>query len=409
MFSMNFTLNQGTLEYIAVTIAVLGMGSLYFQVLRMPIMAAMLLIVAALFLLKKPLLRKSNFILYLCLTGAFVFTSVVNYKNGFYLNDLIIWMVNMIFVMVLQTNMTFREFKKKYVIVISIEAVISLICFLWVNILGHSLPLMSISANRVNTYYLTPYYTAGWGNLGIFDRNAGIFTEPGAHQIFLNFALLFLLSDDTHFGLSKRKYVTSAVILFLTILTTQSTTGYMCLAVVMVAIVLKRTDRNKHTKLKFLMVIAMVILMIIESQTGIIENKFAGIKTGHGSGLTRYMDTYYGYYIAFSRPVFGHGMYMTNQAKYMTPYGINNISNGMASFAIRAGVIITIIFLVMMYKGLKKQFPYGKLFNICVFILYFLCVNSEGLFLNILFLTFIGNWCDKPIYKIQEKFLLQNR
>ena len=110
---MNFRLNQGTLEYIAVTIAVLGMGSLYFQVLRMPIMAAMLLVVATLFLLKKPLLRKSNFILYLCLTGAFVFTSVVNYKNGFYLNDLIIWMANMIFVIVLQTNMTFREFEKK--------------------------------------------------------------------------------------------------------------------------------------------------------------------------------------------------------------------------------------------------------------------------------------------------------
>lgn len=408
---MKFRLSQGKLEYLAVIIAVLGMGSLYFQVLRMPIMAVMLLVVIALFLLKKPLLRKSNFILYLGITVTFVFTSVVNYKNGFYLNDLIIWGINALFVITLQTNMTFFEFKKKYVIIMSIEAVISLVCFLWVNILGHSLPLMSTSANAVNTYYLTPYYTAGWGNLGIFDRNAGMFTEPGAHQIFLNFALLFLLSDDKHFGLSKRKYVASVVVLILTILTTQSTTGYMCLAVVMVAIVLKKTDEIKHTKLKVLMVIVMVILMLIESQTGIIESKFAGIKTGHGSGLTRYMDTYYGYYIAFSQPIFGHGMYMTNQAKYMNPYGINNISNGMASFAIRSGVIITMFFLIMIYKSLKKQFPYGKLFNICVFLLYFLCVNSEGLFLNILFLTFIGKWCDIPLYKTKEKsekILLQN-
>ena len=33
-----------------------------------------------------------------------------------------------------------------------------------------------------------------------------MFNEPGSHQIFLNFALLFLMSDETRMGLSKKKY-----------------------------------------------------------------------------------------------------------------------------------------------------------------------------------------------------------
>ena len=166
----------------------------------------------------------------------------------------------------------------------------------------------------------------------------------------------------------------------------------MCLLIVFVAIIMKKTEKNRNTKLKIGIIVAIAILALIESQTGIVDDKFSGISTGQGSGLTRVNDTYYGYYIAMCKPFLGHGIFMSNQREILKTYGINNISNGMASFTIKAGIVITAAFLIMIYRGMKKQLPYGTFYNLCAFILFILCVNSEGLFLNILFLLFIGKW-----------------
>lgn len=387
-----FTINREKLEYIIVFIAVLGMGSLYFQVLNMPLMAVMEVVSGTIMLRNDFIVSKRGFNEYFAITLLFLLTSFINLKNGFYINDLIIWCTNVFFILVIQSHMTFESFKQKFVRIMVLEALVSLICFFWADILGNSLPFMVVGQNAVNGYYMTPYFTVGWYNIPVFHRNAGMYNEPGAHQIFLNFALLFLLSDNEHLGLTKKKYQFSLLILIIAVLTTQSTTGYMCLFVVLTAIVMKKTEGRRNTKLKIVVILIIAVLSIIELQTGIIENKISGIATGHGSGLTRFNDTYYGYYLALSKPFLGHGVFMANQKEILKTYGINNISNGMASFAIKAGCVITVFFLVEIYKGMKKQLPHGIYFNICAFLLFILCVNSEGMFLNILFLLFIGQW-----------------
>lgn len=389
---MKVRLNREKLEYFIVFIAVLGMGSLYFQVLHMPLMAVMEVASAGILLLGDFNISKRNFAGYLAITLFFLLTSIINLKNGFYVNDLIIWCVNVFFIVVIQSHMTFESFKQKFVRIMVVEAAVSLICFLWADILGNSLPLMVAGRNAANGYYMTPYFTLGWYNIPVFHRNAGMYNEPGAHQIFLNFALLFLLSDNDHLGLTKKKYTLSLLILIIAVLTTQSTTGYMCLLVVLMAVIMKKTEGRKNTKLKIAVIVAIAVLALVESLTGVVETKLSGISTGHGSGLTRFNDTYYGYFIALSKPFLGHGVFMANQKDILNAYGIINISNGMASFAIRAGVVITVIFLIMIYNGMKKQLPYGIFFNVCAFLLFFLCINSEGLFLNILFLLFVGKW-----------------
>ena len=108
--------------------------------------------------------------------------------------------------------------------------------------------------------------------------------------------------------------------------------------------------------------------------------------------MTRFNDTYYGYFIALSKPLLGHGVFMANQKEILNAYGIINISNGMASFAIRAGIVFVAIFLIMIYNGMKKKLPYGIFFNLCAFLLFLLCINSEGVFMNLLFLSMLGEW-----------------
>ena len=368
------------------------MGSLYFQVLRMSIMALMLL--GAAFMMgyyNNFQLTKSNFNLYMRLIVALVLTSIINYKNGFRVNDFIILLANVAYIVMLQDFISFRKFTKIYTQIMLIEAAVSLICFIWGDILGKSIPLMHLEFNRLNGFYLTPFYTLGWANIPVFGRNAGIFNEPGSHQIFLNFALLFLLCDDDNFDMKASKYRLSIILLIITIFTTLSTTGFICLGVVLLTVLLKKKENKRNTKLKLAVLVLLVLLFVVESQTGVIQTKIAGRDSG-GSFYTRYNDTLGGFTIALSNPIAGIGYFSANKAEALQRYGIVNISNGLASFAMDAGVIITIAILIMMFKNIGKKMPYGVVFAIGVFVFYFLCVNSEGVFMNLLFLSMLGEW-----------------
>ena len=380
------------LEYLCVFIGVLGMGSLYFQVLRMPIMAAMLL--GAAFMVgyyNSFRLTKSNFNLYVGLIIALVLTSIVNYKNGFRVNDLVILLSNIIYVVMLQDFISFRKFTKIYTQIMLLEAAISLICFIWGDILGKSIPLMHLEFNGLNGFYLTPFYTLGWANIPAFGRNAGMFNEPGSHQIFLNFALFFLLCDDDNFDMKPPKYRAAILLLIVTIFTTLSTTGFICLGVVLLTMSLKKQENDRNTKLKLVAMVLLAVLFVVESQTGVIETKIAGRDSG-GSFYTRYNDTLGGFTGAFQKPIAGIGYFAANKTEALQQYGIVNISNGLASFAMNAGVILTVIILILMIKNIREKFPYGICFTIGAFVFYLLCVNSEGVFMNLLFLSMLGEW-----------------
>ena len=46
-----------------------------------------------------------------------------------------------------------------------------------------------------------------------------------------------------------------------------------------------------------------------------------------------------------------------------------------------------------MYLGIRTKFAKERLLYVLgVFLLYFLCINTEGVFLNILFLGLLGKW-----------------
>lgn len=123
---MKVRLNREKIEYLVVFIAVLGMGSLYFQVLHMPLMAVMEVVAAGILLLGDFNISKRNFVGYFTITLFFLLTSIVNLKNGFYVNDLIIWCVNAFFIIVMQSHMTFESFKQKFVRIMVLEAIVSL-------------------------------------------------------------------------------------------------------------------------------------------------------------------------------------------------------------------------------------------------------------------------------------------
>lgn len=390
---MKLKMNYRSLEWITVGVALLSMGSLYFQVLRMPLMAAMMLLVCLIWVVRSPKISMYNFCVFAGITFVFLVTSLINISNGFHTNDLIIWGVQVFLILVMESNMSFKRFIRLFTILMIFEAGISLICFIWGDVLEMTLPLVKLEYNSANGFYCSPFYTLGWANIPVFHRNAGMFNEPGSHQIFLNFALLFLINDDEHFRLSRWKYRVSLFILLSAILTTKSTTGYMCLGVIIVATIMKKRGSTPKGKTIFLALFLLIVLYVVELRTGVIRTKIAGRYAG-GSFMTRQNDMLAGYSIAYQNFLFGIGMFSDKASEILSGYGVKNISSGMALFAARNGLIVTGVWLVAMWKKIKYHFNYGNLFVLCCFIFYLMCVNSEGLFTNTLLLTFFGKWRD---------------
>lgn len=390
---MKIRITRSHVDAFCVLIGVLGMGSLYFQVLRMPLMAAML--VTAILLLTRahhPKLRTQNVRMTLLLTAALLLTSFVNPQNGFRINDLVIWLVNISYTLVLQSCIGYRTYMRLYTKIMLAEAVISLISFVIGDLLALPLPLLHYEVDSATGYYLTPYFTLGWTLMPHFHRNAGMFNEPGSHQIFLNFALLFLMSDGSRMGLSVKKYRRAIVLLIVTVLSTLSTTGFICLGIVLLTVAFRKQAGSIARNIKIAALIGLIVLFIIESITGVVETKIVGRDSG-GSFYTRWNDTLSGFEIGLDSPLAGQGAFSERKAEVLLEYNVQNISNGLAGFVMDTGYILTALWLWLTYLGIRSKFPKERfLYVFGVFLLYFLCINTEGVFSNLLFLGLLGKW-----------------
>ncbi len=100
------------------------------------------------------------------------FPQFFNVLNGFRINDLVIWIIQALFVCSLQANMTFREFRKFYVQLLVIEGIISLLAYTWGDILGNRLPFIHLEMRDNTGFYVAPYFTLGWINIPVFHRTA---------------------------------------------------------------------------------------------------------------------------------------------------------------------------------------------------------------------------------------------
>ncbi|MBL4852246.1 MAG: hypothetical protein JKY90_08210 [Gammaproteobacteria bacterium] len=90
------------------------------------------------------------------------------------------------------------------------------------------------------------------------DRNNSIFFEPGAYQFFLNAAIFILFFYDS--GLKKKEKMVGLSILLVTIATTQSTTGYMTTALIMLGAFLYSQTISNGVKLA---AVIMAVLMLV--------------------------------------------------------------------------------------------------------------------------------------------------
>lgn len=178
-----------------------------------------------------------------------------------------------------------EKFKERLLNIIVLIAKINLVEFLIgltpARIVFNFLPALKSSGL---VYHCSLFYAARVSDM---SRNNGMFGEPGVYQIILNVALVILLFENCSW-LSQRKRKNYLIVLILTILTAQSTTGYLGAMIVLGCFVFSSSEYKEKTWLKLLIVAGVALFAVVAIYGGtdsFIYERFTSKLFGGSSGV----------------------------------------------------------------------------------------------------------------------------
>lgn len=203
------------------------------------------------------------------------------------------------------------DFQRRCIRIMVILSSISLILFI-PSILNVNLTEL-LSAFKLP---LSGYYHIGLYNLRTEEdgtlRNSGMFWEPGAFAGYLILALLFLMSNISAYTYAdKRKY---SFILVTTLLSTQSTSGYLALVIMLTFVMLKfNIIKNKSLKILIipfiLLTFAAVFYVAFDKFSFLgekISDQILEVLQGEDTGrINRFGNFLYDWEWISERPIFG--------------------------------------------------------------------------------------------------------
>ncbi len=252
----------------------------------------------------------------------------------------------------------------------------------WFSYVPYQKPVWSSSTEYTLspvTYYGTFFYVARFGN--DLMRNNGIFNEPGLYQMIVVVALTLLLFFRHKIKCSKRKYNFYVLTLIVTIITIQSTSGYINLVMILVTYLFFSKKVSKQTKNKLMLISVGVILFVIFdfSKHGydsflskVIFDKInfdGGVKL-IGTGSDR-IETWKAVLMCLKENPFGVGFdrlfYYLGSIGKTTP-------DGAALIAVLGALGVEIYFII--FSCIFRPIYYNRYTVGCFFLIIFLFVNN---------------------------------
>jgi hypothetical protein len=289
------------------------------------------------------------------------------------------------------------EFSRRYVSVMYVLSIISFVFFI-PDLLGMGgdmrglfagmrIPLQNIEYFHIGLYDLRAAYD---GSI----RNTGMFWEPGAFAGYLVLALFFLISDGQ--ALSRQ-----GLVLIAATLTTQSTTGYLALLVLVIFYVFKEVW-GKNTAVRWVVLPLLLVVLItgsfsLFSQVSFLSEKITSqiesARLGEGtSRINRFGNFLYDIKWIADSPLIGWSA--TPETRFSKDSEVSDLvagqGNGLTGFAIKFGLIGLVLFLGFFAYNTKRISGSSQtaLFGVVV-----VCVLLNGeqflgfpLFLSLMFL-----------------------
>lgn len=183
------------------------------------------------------------------------------FSGGIGFDVWVTWAV-MILVSTIAIRYDIEQFLPRFVSFVYFMACISICIFLLgliaPNVYRSFTLFSSVQFSKISHWYSsTNFIVTDYKEYGMlfyalrdFDltRNNGVFKEPGLYQMILNTAYFFALFFKSKLCFENRKYKRILLIIILTIVTTQSTSGLLSLFITTIAFILSKgtTDRGSN-------------------------------------------------------------------------------------------------------------------------------------------------------------------
>lgn len=335
------------------------------------------------FLKKRSFFYNKSEIFYLFLPIIFIFFSqIVNHDISLGYEYKIILLL---FGYIIATTISWKNFIDRYINWIIFITFFSLSIYI-LTLINDSWYIILPEVNNGDNYSLI--FTTITKNKGNSFRNFGPFWEPGVFQIYINFALLFQIYRR------KKEKLWKNIILILGIISTFSTTGYICFCFIIIIYFMEKfleKIKKKYFIFLFFSIIFGNLILKNSYIQNIVFSKFNSSNGSSSSFLIRLMDIkiYLKQWLEY--PIFGQGITNSYRNAVLTYknsqffHFAGSTSTTLREFAC-FGIYVGISRLLLQWN-FCKMFVKNKISRICIFIVIIIFLNTEDLIYSIFMST----------------------
>lgn len=341
--------NTEKIEFSLVFFLIYIQYSLWFLQFNSVIQILMTSIIIGILIIRRSRNFKVNFkllLFFLFVSSLISLSCLVN--NSFGINDAMT-IINWIYALLICSLIDFSSFTKAYVKVITLFALSGVIIFLSSLISPQffsSFPILNTEIWTGNSEIRNAFL----GAVNItsnYQRNFGIFYEPGLFAFHLNLAIFL------HLYLGKEIKVRMLIILAIGVLTTMSTNGYITFILIFFSYFISKKDKvSKRISRRIIglftivICVAVLILYFNENLWIFLTSKLTEFDSSQttGSGVDRWNAMKKSFGIFLENPIFGKSQHkfanlLDGQIATFTPF------NWFAQYGLIYGIICNTIFL----------------------------------------------------------------
>ena len=284
-----------------------------------------------------------------------------------------------------------------------------------INMPGHDIYILR--GNIIIFSMTNPENYAAEELLGL-TRNSGFSWEPGRYATFLVIALFFNMAR-TQFSFSENR---AFWILLFSLLTTQSTTGFISLAILVVLFIVNKSTVHKILYLAIFIPLAIIVstlpfmgekitsLMDSETTMSKVETDLINMDQGFSDGSLYTPQRFDGLSFEFlniiNDPIIGYGHDVNDSFINTKVSSLLVLSNGILKVIARFGIIIGILFYMLLYKSSKWFSDFYDIKGGVLYMLLFMSISISYDFTLIPFffaVTLFGLFADKDIKYNREE------
>lgn len=376
-----------SINYLNIILIILLSNTVYFGLInRKSTLVVFIFTTIIALLINNINLKKENIIILSILSISIIMSVLLNidivdktYIINTIQNLIILWLVGICIGYIEK-----QYFINKFINIICFFSVISIVCIFISNFIPqYSSFFYKSNEYAHHTYLISPFYM--WGNTELWTRNSGPFWEPGAFQGFINIAILFILTSN----INIRNMNIKLIILVITLLTTQSTTGYILFVLNIIFFggeILRKLKRN-NLLLKIFMVVIFTLGITVIFTSNNVEEKFTSEE--NPSATIRANDAINSIKLVSERPLrgIGSGEFKNKQEKSV---GVRNNSNGLLLMIYIDGILFSILYIYFLFIGIKEKFIEIKNIKILLLVMNFVILYlTEGLVWLPFFIVFL--------------------